>query len=62
VPECPLCSAAARSLSVLPLSAETEGILNVRTLAMLPKGAALINVARGCDCVGSRTFWGGYYG
>ena len=32
---------------LLPLTPETEGILNARTFGMLPKGAALINAARG---------------
>jgi glyoxylate/hydroxypyruvate reductase len=32
---------------LLPLTAETEAILNVRNFALLPKGAALINAARG---------------
>jgi glyoxylate/hydroxypyruvate reductase len=32
---------------LLPLTAETEGILNTSTFTLLPKGAALINVARG---------------
>lgn len=32
---------------LLPLTAETENIVNARTLAMLPRGAFFINVARG---------------
>lgn len=32
---------------VLPLTPETRGILNARTLAALPKGAFVINIARG---------------
>ena len=32
---------------MLPLTAETEGILNARAFAALPRGAAVINVARG---------------
>jgi glyoxylate/hydroxypyruvate reductase A len=32
---------------LLPLTAETERILNASTFAMLPRGAALINAARG---------------
>lgn len=32
---------------MLPLTPETEGILDARTLALLPRGARLVNVARG---------------
>ncbi len=32
---------------LLPLTPQTDGLLNARTLALLPRGAALINVARG---------------
>ncbi len=32
---------------LLPLTAETRGILNAETFAAMPKGAAVINVARG---------------
>ncbi len=35
----------------LPLTTETDGILNARTLAMMPKGAYLINIARGAHVV-----------
>ncbi|GAA4033034.1 glyoxylate/hydroxypyruvate reductase A [Actimicrobium antarcticum] len=36
---------------VLPLTAETTGLLDRATLALLPKGAYLINVARGAHVV-----------
>ena len=36
---------------LLPLTAETEGILKTSALALLPKGAALINAARGAHLV-----------
>jgi len=34
-------------VNLLPLTPETEGILNARTLGALPRGAALVSVARG---------------
>jgi len=36
---------------LLPLTAETEGILSARTLSLLPRGAALVNAARGAHLV-----------
>jgi glyoxylate/hydroxypyruvate reductase A len=40
-------------VSVLPLTADTLGILNLETLGMLPSGAVLINVGRGAHLVES---------
>jgi glyoxylate/hydroxypyruvate reductase A len=34
-------------INVLPLTQATENLIDARTLAMLPKGAALINIGRG---------------
>ena len=34
-------------ICLLPLTAQTRGILNARTFAMLPKGAHVVNIARG---------------
>jgi len=36
---------------LLPLTAETDRILNARTLGLLPRGAALVNAARGAHLV-----------
>lgn len=36
---------------LLPLTTETDGILSARTFALLPKGAGLINAARGAHLV-----------
>lgn len=38
---------------LLPLTADTEGILNARTFAALPRGAALISIGRGGHVVES---------
>lgn len=35
------------AICLLPLTAQTEGILSARTFAMLPKGAMIVNLGRG---------------
>ena len=39
------------AVCALPLTAETEGVLNARTLAAMPQGSYLINIARGAHVV-----------
>jgi phosphoglycerate dehydrogenase-like enzyme len=39
------------AVCALPLTLQTDGILNARTLAWLPRGAYLINIARGAHVV-----------
>ncbi|WP_342363437.1 glyoxylate/hydroxypyruvate reductase A [Terrarubrum flagellatum] len=38
-------------ICVLPLTSETAGILNAETLALLPRGACIINMGRGAHIV-----------
>ena len=35
------------AVCLLPLTAETEGIFNARTFAMMPRGSMLVNIGRG---------------
>jgi len=39
------------AVNLLPLTAATRGLLDARTLAWLPRGAALVNLARGAHVV-----------
>jgi glyoxylate/hydroxypyruvate reductase A len=38
-------------VNCLPLTPETRGVLNARTFATLPRGAAIVNIARGAHLV-----------
>ena len=38
-------------VNVLPLTPQTEGILNARTFALVPRGAYVVNIGRGAHLV-----------
>ena len=47
----PVLAAAQIVVNLLPLTAATRGLLNRQTLAMMPRGAGLVNLARGAHVV-----------
>ncbi|MFN7727133.1 MAG: NAD(P)-dependent oxidoreductase, partial [Rubrivivax sp.] len=51
VPLAPLLAQAEVVLNLLPLTPETRGVLNAELFQQLPRGAALVNLARGAHVV-----------
>jgi glyoxylate/hydroxypyruvate reductase A len=51
VPLAPLLAQAEVVLNLLPLTSETRGVLNAELFQQLPRGAALLNLARGAHVV-----------
>jgi len=50
-PLAPLLATAEIAISLLPLTAATRGLLDARFFAALPKGASIVNLARGAQVV-----------
>ena len=47
----PVLAAAQIVVNLLPLTAATRGLLNCQTLALMPRGAGLVNLARGAHVI-----------